>query len=317
RSLCLPPARRQRCTSTARTWRGFSAPRNTSLNWTIPELVNSRVGSLAGTSDAEGTTAWPRAAKNSRKSLRIPEVVFIRKRLSDLVGIETYRCPDAVPVEAPAQQEIGGLAPDRKQFEFGSEASAGELAGPALPVVLAGFGQGGEGGGDDCLIHAVAGQLGTDPQRPLPAHGTRARQAAGKAHIVLPARLGHLRHRGVRLLGGDAPGQQLAGQLGTGVLAPHQQRERLLRRRGLAPWPPHPRLLRVGVVAFRLGFGRHELLAQGGLQRGGDFRVVLQELAGVLLALADALVAVAVPGAGLLDQARVHAHVDQLALAGN
>src|SRR5690606_13179151 len=167
------------------------------------------------------------------------------------------------------------------------------------------------------LVHAVAAQLGTDPQRPLPAHGTRARQAAGKAHIVLPARLGHLRHRGARLLGGDAPGQQLAGQLGTGVLAPHQQRERLLRRRGLAPWPPHPRLLRVGVVAFRLGFGRHELLAQRGLQGGGDFRVVLQELAGVLLALADALVAVAVPGAGLLDQARVHAHVDQFALAGD
>src|SRR5690606_13007056 len=130
----------------------------------MPELVNSRVGSLAGTSDAEGTTAWPRAAKNSRKSLRIPEVVFIRKRLSDLVGIETDRCPDAVPVEAPAQQEIGCLAPDRKQLELGSEAAAGEFSGPSLPVVLAGFGQGGEGRGDGRLVQAVAGQFGTDPQ---------------------------------------------------------------------------------------------------------------------------------------------------------
>src|SRR5690606_31688439 len=212
RSLCLPPARRQRCTSTARRWRGFSAPRNTSLNWTIPELVNSRVGSLAGTSDAEGTTAWPRAAKNSRKSLRIPEVVFIRKRLSDLVGIETYRCPDAVPVEAPAQQEIRRLAPDRKQLEVGSEAAAGELAGPALPVVLPCFRQGSKSRGDGRLVDAVAGQLGTDPQRPLPADGARAGQAAGKAHVVLPARLGHLRHGGLRFVGRNAAGQQLAGQ---------------------------------------------------------------------------------------------------------
>src|SRR3546814_961624 len=43
----------------------------TSLNWTMPELVNSKVGSLPGTSDAEGTIAWPRAAKKARKSLRI------------------------------------------------------------------------------------------------------------------------------------------------------------------------------------------------------------------------------------------------------
>src|SRR3546814_7971731 len=90
----------------------------------MPELVNSRVGSLAGTSDAEGTTAWPRAAKNSRKSLRIPEVVFIRKRLSDLARIETDGVPDAVAVEAPAQQEIGRLAPDREQIELWTEASA-------------------------------------------------------------------------------------------------------------------------------------------------------------------------------------------------
>src|SRR5690606_43778 len=220
RSLCLPPARRQRCTSTARTWRGFSAPRNTSLNWTIPELVNSRVGSLAGTSDAEGTTAWPRAAKNSRKSLRIPEVVFIRKRLSDLVGIETYRRPDTVPVEAPAQQEIGCLAPDRKQFELRSEAAAGELAGPSRPVVLAGFSQCSEGCRDGGLVDAMAGQFGPDPQRALASHGARAGQAAGEAHVVLPARLCHLRHRGVRLLGGYTPGQQLSGQFGTGVLTP-------------------------------------------------------------------------------------------------
>src|SRR3546814_2702457 len=87
------------------------------------------------------TCALPISAKNSRKSLRIPEVVFIRKRLSDLARIETDGVPDAVAVEAPAQQEIGRLAPDREQIELRTEASACQLASAALPVVVAGFGQ--------------------------------------------------------------------------------------------------------------------------------------------------------------------------------
>src|SRR3546814_2919326 len=78
------------------------------------------------------TCALPISAKNSRKSLRIPEVVFIRKRLSDLARIETDGVPDAVAVEAPAQQEIGRLAPDREQIELRTEASACQLASAAL-----------------------------------------------------------------------------------------------------------------------------------------------------------------------------------------
>ena len=48
-----------------------STPRNTSLNWTMPLLVNSSVWSPAGTRLALGTTVWPRSAKNSRKRPRI------------------------------------------------------------------------------------------------------------------------------------------------------------------------------------------------------------------------------------------------------
>src|SRR3546814_6499319 len=43
----------------------------------MPELVNSRVGSLPGTSGADGTVVWPRAEKNSRKSRRMSEVVRV------------------------------------------------------------------------------------------------------------------------------------------------------------------------------------------------------------------------------------------------
>ena len=42
-------------------------------------------------------------------------------------------------------------------------------------------------------------------------------------------------------------------------------------------------------------------------------RIVLQELAGVLAALADALALVAEPGAALLDQVLRHAQIEQVA----
>jgi hypothetical protein len=41
----------------------FSRPRKVSLNCTMPALVNSRVGSLPGTSGLLSTTVWPRSAK--------------------------------------------------------------------------------------------------------------------------------------------------------------------------------------------------------------------------------------------------------------
>ena len=51
--------------------RGSPVPRKMPLNCTIPALVNSRVGSSAGTSDEEGTSRCPWATKKSRKSRRI------------------------------------------------------------------------------------------------------------------------------------------------------------------------------------------------------------------------------------------------------
>src|SRR5690606_29717994 len=100
---------------------------------------------------------------------------------------------------------------------------------------------------------------------------------------------------------------------------------------GLHRWPAHQAPARRGDcpgtragsglgVVFFLGLGRDrggELLAQGGLDPGGHRRVVLEVLTGVLLALADALAVTAVPGAGLLDQLGIHAHVDDLALAAD
>src|SRR5690606_19156759 len=198
----------------------------------MPELVNSRVGSLAGTNGAEGTTAWPRAAKNSRKSLRISEVVFIGGGAWNRQGREGLqpeatrlsvadRAPHAVALETAAVEEVGRLAPPCRGVHAAVEAAGHQVAGAPFPVVLAGLGQRREGLRDHTLADAVAPQLSTDPGRPVAAGRARARHAAGKALVVLPAGVGHARHRlgGVGLL--HPPGHQLAGELGTRMLPPH------------------------------------------------------------------------------------------------
>src|SRR5678816_3719022 len=102
-----------------------------------------------------------------------------------------------------------------------------------------------------------------------------------------------------------------------------------IRDRG-GPWPtaainlhvsnggPRPTLrlfqFRRGSRCYNL---RRQQRAQLVLDVLGDSRVVLQVLARVVLALADAFAAVAVPGAGLVDDLVVAAHVDQFALTAD
>src|SRR5258707_12309281 len=45
----------------------------------MPEFVNNSVGSLPGTSGADGTIVWPLDAKKSRKVWRISALVFIEE----------------------------------------------------------------------------------------------------------------------------------------------------------------------------------------------------------------------------------------------
>src|SRR5574337_119121 len=66
----------------------------------------------------------------------------------------------------------------------------------------------------------------------------------------------------------------------------------------------------------RLADRHQQAFAQLFVDLVGDGRVVAQELAHVLLALADAVAVVAVPGAGLVDQVFGHAQLDDLTLAG-
>src|SRR5262249_2271844 len=60
---------------------------------------------------------------------------------------------------------------------------------------------------------------------------------------------------------------------------------------------------------------RQQLRADPLLDRGGDVLVLEEEVASVLLTLADAVAVEAVPSAGLLDDVLLHAEVDDLAFA--
>ena len=64
-------ARTLRCAVVAREYGRGSVPRNTSLNWTMPEFVNISVGSLPGTRLDERTIVWPFDSKNLRNFSRI------------------------------------------------------------------------------------------------------------------------------------------------------------------------------------------------------------------------------------------------------
>ena len=63
-SSCLPRIRTHFCTEVARRNGGLSSPRKYGRNWFIPALVNSGAVGWCGISPDEGTTAWPRSAKN-------------------------------------------------------------------------------------------------------------------------------------------------------------------------------------------------------------------------------------------------------------
>src|SRR5690606_3491472 len=154
----------------------------------MPELVNSRVGSLPGTSGADGTMVWPLPLKNSRKSLRMRAVVYgvvgvIWLRLADGSGpgrawrartdgkstgkgyqsaASGRRNAGPSPVrQAPARPASAGLASVvRIPAGGGADGLAVESAAGQQVGRLASLGQVGRAGGPEAAPDQVAGQLG-------------------------------------------------------------------------------------------------------------------------------------------------------------
>src|SRR5262249_12160338 len=79
-----------------------------------------------------------------------------------------------------------------------------------------------------------------------------------------------------------------------------------------AAWAPSSHFR--GNVDQRLGDVHAQLLADLRLDLGRELRVLLEEVAGIVLALADAVLLVLVPGTGLVDHAAVDAQLEDLAL---
>src|SRR6516225_1438257 len=78
--------------STARLYGRVPVPRKTSLNWFMPALVNSNVGSSCGTTGDDGTAVWPcLITKKSMNCWRISLAVGIRypKWATDEHGCDT------------------------------------------------------------------------------------------------------------------------------------------------------------------------------------------------------------------------------------
>ncbi len=77
------------------------------MNCTMPELVNIRVGSLPGTSGADGTTVWPRSRKNSRKRARMSAVFIDGEARSNKPPIVPQAPPDHSPRSQRADMQVG------------------------------------------------------------------------------------------------------------------------------------------------------------------------------------------------------------------
>ena len=75
-----------------------SVPVNTSLNWFMPALVNSSVGSFCGTSELEATTWWPCFLKNSR-NVRRTSAAFIATQVYHASVLEQPRFGEGLRAE--------------------------------------------------------------------------------------------------------------------------------------------------------------------------------------------------------------------------
>src|SRR5260370_27422695 len=84
------------CVSAALLYGGFSVPRKYGLNWFMPALVNSSVGSSRGTTGDDGTNVWPCfLTKKAMNCWRISFAVGIAT--PELRGGQVSTCPGPGP----------------------------------------------------------------------------------------------------------------------------------------------------------------------------------------------------------------------------
>src|SRR5439155_10076046 len=97
------------CVLATRFHGGVCVPRKYGLNWFIPALVNSSVGSSCGTSGELGTIRWPWRSKYLRNERRIS--------LAVIAGSGARSAPKRYWADqARALRDVKGRALDRSVF---------------------------------------------------------------------------------------------------------------------------------------------------------------------------------------------------------
>jgi hypothetical protein len=166
------------------------------------------------------------------------------------------RCPDLVAAKSAPKKQFCRLALLRSvQRPARTESAVDQFTGNLDPVAVEAF----HGGRNGLAVQTMRSQLGTDPQWAETSSGASAHQVFREAAIVLPTGGLELLDCSIRLLASDASRPQLAREFALGVLAPNQQAQGALRRRGLKPFPPTSRRwLRIRLRRW-LGLGRSQL----------------------------------------------------------
>src|SRR5439155_15607101 len=224
RSLCLPPARTHFWQVVARTYSRRSRPWNTRLNCTIPALVNNRVGSSAGTSEALGTSRWFRGGtrKYSRNLARM-SADFMGGKYKPVRDLRTAASPPQPPdqlphlpaTEPPPREEREQAPPPRLRGQPRELARAALGHGARDALAVEPFG--GERLLDDPLGEAALDPLGEqvshETRRPAAARGVGGGVMEGELAVVeQPPRSQALErplHRGRRVLLAQQPSLQI------------------------------------------------------------------------------------------------------------
>src|SRR5262249_9995349 len=298
----------------------------------MPLLVNSRVGSLPGTSEAEGTIVCPRAAKKSRNSRRIAETFMGRRGPAAASGTPSIQNRHAstgvVPAASGSCVRLGARAAEKAQDRRQGEAARLKETHLArfLALVLGSFSESSlpQRSQRRVVVDAASGQRCLDvvardaPRLQLAGDAPAAvtsrflpGERAGVARIGKVAARGQLVERGAHLGAFPAFRDELLLQLRARILAAREQPDGLSEQRRLSHSLAASLVRRSG-AARRARHGHADRGANPGFDLGGELRMLAEVVARVVLALPDALALVGVPRARFLDHVLRDAELDHL-----
>ncbi|SON85982.1 hypothetical protein XAP7430_250034 [Xanthomonas phaseoli pv. phaseoli] len=136
-----------------------------------------------------------------------------------VLKVEARGGANAVAVETPPGQQIGGLAPLRKVgWALFTEPTADQVARVFGPIPF----KGRQGGTDGLAIQTMGSELGANMQRAVTRTGTIAHDCSSEAGVVLPSLVREPIDGGLRRIWLDSAGQQLAVQFLARMFAPYQ-----------------------------------------------------------------------------------------------